>query len=66
MQSATTITARSIRNEGGNRVELTRSTIAGRGRPAGTPPDEELIVRQWFEEALAKRGVQSQMTKHYQ
>src|SRR4051794_24140099 len=55
MQSATTITARRIRNEGSNRVELTRSTTAGRGRPAGTPPDEELIARvRWHEEpALA-------------
>jgi RNA polymerase sigma-70 factor (ECF subfamily) len=55
MQSATTITARSIRNEGSNRVELTRSTTAGRGKPAGTPPDEELIARVgWHEEpALA-------------
>ena len=26
--------------------------------------DEDLIVRQWFEDALAKRGVQSQMAKH--
>jgi RNA polymerase sigma-70 factor (ECF subfamily) len=55
MQSATTITARNIRNEGSNRVELTRSTPGGRGRPAGTPPDEELIARvRWGEEpALA-------------
>ena len=55
MQSATTITARSIRNEGSNRVEPTRSTPAGRGKPAGTPPDEELIARvRWREEpALA-------------
>jgi RNA polymerase sigma-70 factor (ECF subfamily) len=54
MQSATMITARSIRNEGNNRVELTRST-GGRGKPAGTPPDEELIARvRWHEEpALA-------------
>ncbi len=51
MQSATTITARSIRNEGSYRVELTRSTSAGRG----TPPDEELIarVRSHEEPALA-------------
>lgn len=28
--------------------------------------DEELIVRQWFQEALAARGVESQMAKHYQ
>ncbi|MEO7909584.1 MAG: sigma-70 family RNA polymerase sigma factor [Roseiflexaceae bacterium] len=36
-------------------MELTRSTTAGRGRVAGTPPDEELIVRvRWREEpALA-------------
>jgi quercetin dioxygenase-like cupin family protein len=27
--------------------------------------DEEMIVRQWFDEALAKRGVESQMAKHY-
>jgi RNA polymerase sigma-70 factor (ECF subfamily) len=55
MQSATTIMARSIRNEGNNRVELNRSTGAGRGKPAGTPPDEELIARvRWREEpALA-------------
>lgn len=55
MQSATTITARRIRNEGSNRVELIRSTTAGRSRPAGTPPDEELIARvRWHEEpALA-------------
>src|SRR6266487_6965445 len=55
MQSATTITARSIRNEGSNRVELTPSSSAGRGKPAGTPPDEELIARvRWHEEpALA-------------
>src|SRR5215212_2192653 len=54
MQSATTITASSIRNEGSNRVELTRSTTAGRGKHAGTP-DEELIARvRWHEEpALA-------------
>ena len=55
MQSATTITASSIRNEGSNRVEFTRSTGAGHGKPAGTPPDEELIARvRWHEEpALA-------------
>jgi RNA polymerase sigma-70 factor, ECF subfamily len=55
MQSATTITARSIRNEGSNRVELTRSTTGGRSTPAGTAPDEELIERvRWHEEpALA-------------
>jgi RNA polymerase sigma-70 factor (ECF subfamily) len=55
MQSATTITARSIRNEGNNRVELNRSTSGGRSKPAGTPPDEELIARvRWHEEpALA-------------
>jgi RNA polymerase sigma-70 factor, ECF subfamily len=55
MQSATTIMARSIRNEGNNRVELNRSSGAGRGKPAGTPPDEELIARvRWHEEpALA-------------
>jgi RNA polymerase sigma-70 factor, ECF subfamily len=55
MQSATTIMARSIRNEGNYRVELNRSTGAGRGKPAGTPPDEELIARvRWREEpALA-------------
>ena len=55
MQSATTITARSIRNEGSNRVERTRSTTAGHGKPASTPPDEELIARvRWREEpALA-------------
>jgi RNA polymerase sigma-70 factor (ECF subfamily) len=36
-------------------VELTRSISAGRGRAAGTPPDEELIARvRWHEEpALA-------------
>jgi len=36
-------------------VELTRSITAGRGRAAGTPPDEELIARvRWHEEpALA-------------
>lgn len=28
--------------------------------------DEEPIVRDWFHAALAKRGVQSQMTKHYE
>src|SRR5262245_10713291 len=28
--------------------------------------DEERIVRQWFQEALAKRGVESQMAKHYE
>ena len=28
--------------------------------------DEEPIVRQWFSKALAKRGVQSQMAKHYE
>ncbi len=55
MPSVTTITARNIRNEGSNRVELTRSTSAGRGWPASTPPDEELIARvRWQEEpALA-------------
>src|SRR3954468_7089075 len=55
MQSATTITARSIRNEVNNRVELTRSITAGRSRAAGAPPDEELIARvRWHEEpALA-------------
>jgi RNA polymerase sigma-70 factor, ECF subfamily len=55
MQSAMTITARSIRNGGNNRVELTRSSGAGRGKPASTPPDEELIARVcWHEEpALA-------------
>jgi RNA polymerase sigma-70 factor (ECF subfamily) len=55
MQSATTIMARNIRNEGNNRVELNRSTSGGRGKPAGTPPDEELIARvRWHEEpALA-------------
>ena len=36
-------------------MELTRSITAGRGRAAGTPPDEELIARvRWHEEpALA-------------
>lgn len=55
MQSARTITARSIRNERGNRVEPTRSTLAARGKLAGAPPDEELIARvRWREEpALA-------------
>lgn len=55
MQSARIITARSIRNEGSNRVEPTRSTTAGRGKVAGVPPDEELIARvRWREEpALA-------------
>jgi RNA polymerase sigma-70 factor (ECF subfamily) len=55
MQSATTITARNIRNEGSNRVELTRSTSGGRGKPSVMPPDEELIARvRWREEpALA-------------
>jgi len=55
MQSAPTIMARSIRNEGSNRVELSRSTSAGHGKQAGTPPDEELIARvRWHEEpALA-------------
>src|SRR3954470_10027943 len=55
MQSAPTIMARSIRNEGSNRVELSRSTSAGQGKQAGTPPDEELIARvRWREEpALA-------------
>ena len=55
MQSATTITARRIRNEGSNRVDLTRSTTGGRGKAASTPPDEELIARvRWHEEpALA-------------
>ena len=55
MQSATTIMARSIRNEGSNRVDLTRSTTAGRSMPSGAPPDEELIARvRWHEEpALA-------------
>ena len=55
MQSASTITARSIRNKGSNRVESTRSTAAGRGNLAGAPPDEELIARvRWHEEpALA-------------
>ena len=55
MQSAMTITARSIRNEGNNRVELIRSSGAGRGKPVSTPPDEELIARvRWHEEpALA-------------
>jgi len=28
--------------------------------------DEEPVVRQWFEEALARRGVKSQMAKHYE
>ena len=28
--------------------------------------DEEPIVRQWFEEALAQRGLQSQMARHYE
>ena len=55
MQSATTIMARSIRNEGSNRVDLTRSTTAGRSTSIGLPPDEELIARvRWHEEpALA-------------
>jgi RNA polymerase sigma-70 factor (ECF subfamily) len=55
MQSASTITATSIRNKGSNRVESTRSTAAGRGNLAGAPPDEELIARvRWHEEpALA-------------
>jgi RNA polymerase sigma-70 factor (ECF subfamily) len=55
MQSATIITARSIRNEGSNRVEFARTTIAAHGKPAGAPPDEELIARVcWHEEpALA-------------
>ena len=55
MQSTTTIMATSIRNEGSNRVELSRSTNAGRSTPVGTPPDEELIARvRWHEEpALA-------------
>src|SRR6476659_1221973 len=55
MQSATTIMARSIRNEGSNRVDLTRSTTAGRSMPVGAQPDEELIARvRWHEEpALA-------------
>src|SRR5262249_23941841 len=55
MQSARTITDRSIRNERGNRVEPTRSTLAARGKLAGAPPDEELIARvRWREEpALA-------------
>ena len=55
MQSTTTIMARRIRNEGSNRVELSRSTNAGRSTPVGTPPDEELIARvRWHEEpALA-------------
>src|SRR5689334_15575554 len=55
MQSATTIMARSIRNEGSNRVELTRSTFGGRAKPGVMPPDEELIARvRWREEpALA-------------
>ena len=55
MQSTTTFMARSIRNEGSNRVELSRSTNAGRSTPVGTPPDEELIARvRWHEEpALA-------------
>jgi len=55
MQSATTMTIRSIRNEGSNRVELTRSSTGGRGKPGVMPPDEELIARvRWREEpALA-------------
>jgi RNA polymerase sigma-70 factor, ECF subfamily len=55
MQSASTITARSIRNKGSNRVEPTRATTGGRGKIAGAPPDEELIDRvRWREEpALA-------------
>ena len=28
--------------------------------------DEEPLVRQWFEEALAQRGLQSQMARHYE
>ena len=28
--------------------------------------DEDPIVRQWFEEALARRGAQSEMAKHYE
>jgi hypothetical protein len=28
--------------------------------------DEEPIVREWFNEALARRGVQNQMAKHYE
>ena len=27
--------------------------------------DEQPIVRQWFQDALAQRGVESQMAKHY-
>jgi hypothetical protein len=28
--------------------------------------DEDPLVRHWFEAALAQRGVQSQMAKHYE
>ena len=28
--------------------------------------DEEAIVRQWFQEALTRRGIESQMAKHYE
>jgi RNA polymerase sigma-70 factor (ECF subfamily) len=51
MQTARTITTTSIRVEGANRVEFSRST-AGRGKIAGAPPDEELIARVcWREES---------------
>jgi len=28
--------------------------------------DEDLLVRPWFHEALARRGVQNKMAKHYE
>jgi len=52
MQSAVTIATTGIRTEGRYRVESTRPTPAAPARPAGAPPDEELIARVcWREEA---------------